>query len=96
MSVQRIIYPQFEILNDFVFILFTIIMSTFNFRMERILDYEYNKVALVKIIFTLTKQSQKKSKKITDFLTTPLKSDTLFQCNCVRRSLACLAYQTRI
>ena len=43
MSVQRIIYPQFESLNKFVFILITI-MSAINFHMERILNYEYNKV----------------------------------------------------
>ena len=66
MSVQRIIYPQFESLNKFVFILNTI-MSAIDFHMERILDYEYNKVALFKIIFNLTKQSQKKSKKIQTF-----------------------------
>ena len=65
MSVHRIIYPQFERLNDFVSILITIMMSTINFHkvifhMEIILDYGYNKVALVKIIFNLKKQSQKK------------------------------------
>ena len=65
MSVQRIIYPQFERLNDFVSIVITIMMSTINFHkvifhMERILDYGYNRVALVKIIFNLKKQSQKK------------------------------------